>query len=483
MTKNHILIFFSIVLLFSGKLIAQKNDNRYLIYNAQIIDVLNGSIRKEKAVLINNQKIESIGSYQKLKKSVATNHQINANNNYLIPGLWDMHIHLEEPKLIQETKALLPLFFAFGITTVRDCASDLGEQVLDWRNQINAGKLLGPTIFTAGIKLEGVNSLWKGDYEIANEAELNTALDKLDKFKVDFVKITENTLKGPLFLKSIEAAHKRGYLVSGHVPIDLTLNEMIDAGFSSVEHSSYLLRQGSAESNIVADVKASKITTAQANNIYQNTFNQELAIKNYQILGKKGLFVTPTLIGGKQLAYLDESDYPKDSMMVKLLTKAYTNNYAWRIERQAKDTPEQKTDRKRRYLLNQSQIPFLHQAGITILAGSDCAPLNSFVYPGQSLIQELQLFKNAGLNPHQILQSATINGAKFLKKTRTMGSIDKGKIANIVFLENNPLFDITALEKINGVFTKGRYFNRKALDKIVMDINALKIRLDLERGK
>ncbi|MES2795081.1 MAG: amidohydrolase family protein [Bacteroidota bacterium] len=483
MTKYNVLLIFSIILFISGKLSSQQTDNRYLIYNAQIIDVFSGKIIKEKAVLIDNQKIVAIGSFQKLKKSVAASHQINANNHFMIPGLWDMHIHLEEPKLIEETKALLPLFFAYGITTVRDCASDLGEQVLGWRNQINAGKLLGPTIFTAGIKLEGVNSLWKGDYEIANETELNTALNKLDKFKVDFVKITENTLKGPLFLKSIEAAHKRGYLVSGHVPIDLTLNEMVDEGFSSVEHSSYLLRQGSAENDIVSDVKSGKITTAQANSLYQTTFNQSLAIKNYQILGKKGLFVTPTLIGGKQLAYLDESDYPKDSMMANLLTKAYTSNYAWRIERQAKDTPEQKADRKRRYLLNQSQIPHIQKAGITILAGSDCAPLNSFVYPGQSLIQELLLFKNAGLTPLQILQSATINGAKFLKKTSTMGSIDKGKIADIVLLKNNPLIDISALEKINAVFTKGQYFDRKALDRIVQDIKALKIKLDSERGK
>lgn len=483
MSKNPILLIFSIVLFISVKLNAQQSDNRYLIYNAQIIDIFKGTIRKEKAVLIDNQKIISIGSFQKLKKSVPANNLIDAKNNFMIPGLWDMHIHLEEPKLIEETKALLPLFFAYGITTVRDCASDLGEQVLDWRNQIKAGQLLGPTLFTAGIKLEGLNSLWKGDYEIANETELNIALDKLDNFKVDFVKITENTLKGPLFLKSIEAAHKRGYLVSGHVPIDLTLNEMVDAGFSSVEHSSYLLRQGSAENDIVAEVKSGKITTAQANNLYQTTFNQDLAIKNYQTLGKKGLFVTPTLIGGRQLAYLDESDYPKDSMMAKLLTKAYTSNYSWRIERQAKDTPEQKADRKRRYLLNQSQIPYIQNAGITILAGSDCAPLNSFVYPGQSLIQELHLFKNAGLNPLQILQSATINGAKFLKKTSTMGSIDKGKIADLVLLENNPLIDISALEKINAVFTKGQYFDKKALDKIVMDVKALKIKLDLERGK
>jgi hypothetical protein len=79
---------------------------------------------------------------------------------------------------------------------VRDAASDLGEQVLAWRDEINNGKLFGPTIFTAGLKLEGVNSIWKGDLEISNEEELNQMLDKLDKWHVDFVKITENTPQG-----------------------------------------------------------------------------------------------------------------------------------------------------------------------------------------------------------------------------------------------------------------------------------------------
>jgi hypothetical protein len=150
----------------------------------------------------------------------------------------------------------------------------------------------GPTIFTAGLKLEGINSIWKGDLEISNEEELNRALDKLDKWHVDFVKITENTLKGPLFLKSIKAAHARGYLVSGHVPIDLTIEEMADAGFSSVEHSSYLLRLGYDEKEIVANLKSEKFqwrkrtTCTRANSITEG---------DQRIPGscKKGLAVTP----------------------------------------------------------------------------------------------------------------------------------------------------------------------------------------------
>jgi len=198
------LFFFTIFSFLSINAIAQK-QNRWLLYNASIIHVENGSIQKG-AVLIEGDKIKSVGDYDKLKKGIVKSNQIDCLGKYLIPGLWDMHVHLEGAELVEDNKALLPLFLAYGITTVRDCASDLGEQVLAWRKEINDRQLLGPTIFTAGKKLEGKNSIWKGDLEIENETELNQMLDLLDSYKIDFVKITENTLKGDLFLKSVKAA-------------------------------------------------------------------------------------------------------------------------------------------------------------------------------------------------------------------------------------------------------------------------------------
>jgi len=459
----------------------QQDQKFYLIYNAQIIDVLEGTIKKENAIFIKGGIIQSIGRFDDLKKDVPAANHINAQNKYLIPGLWDMHIHLEGQNLVEDNKALLPLFLAYGITTVRDAASDLGEQVLAWRNEITAGKLLGPTIFTAGLKLEGVNSMWKGDLEISNEQELNQMLDKLDDWKVDFVKITENTLKGPLFLKSVKAAHARGYIVSGHVPIDLTIEELVDAGLSSVEHASYLLRLGCNEQQIVADLKSGKITSAEANQLYQTTFDQQVAIKNYAVLGKKGLYVTPTLIGSRQLAYLNGNNYSKDSMMVSYLTKAYTENYTWRIERMKNDTPEQSEERKKRSQFTASQVPLFQKAGIGILAGSDEAALNSFVYPGESLISELQIFQEAGMQPVHILQAATINGAKFMRKSRTMGSVDEGKIADIVILDENPLVNINATQHIYGVFTKLQYFDRNALNQILRNVREAKTKLDQQR--
>jgi imidazolonepropionase-like amidohydrolase len=482
-TKGRVAFFLTITLcILSFFANGQTDTTVYLIYNARIVDVVKGNIRTENAVLINKGRIQSIGDYSKLNKNIPSNHLIDAGNRFLIPGLWDMHVHLEGEDLVADNKALLPIFITYGVTTIRDAASDLGEQVLAWRNEINQGKLFGPTIFTAGLKLEGINSIWKGDLEISNEEELNQALNKLDSWHVDFVKITENTLKGPLFLKSIKAAHARGYIVSGHVPMDLTIEEMADAGFSSVEHSSYLLRLGYDEKEIVANLKSGKISATEANNLYQGEFNQQKAIKGYEALAKKGLAVTPTLIGGKQLANFDRDIYLRDSMMVKYLTTLYTSKYQWRIDRMSKETPEQTAERKKKYALGASQVPLMQKAGLLILAGSDAAALNSFIYPGESLVSELQLYQEAGMQPPDILRTATINGAKFMRRFDTMGSVDEGKVADLVLLEENPLQSIAAVKKIYAVFTKGRYLDRRALDQILADVRDAKRRLDKERG-
>jgi alpha-D-ribose 1-methylphosphonate 5-triphosphate diphosphatase PhnM len=182
----------NLVLLFLSATISLHAQERItLLYNVNIIHVEDGTIQKKGAVLIEGSTIKAIGDYNKLRTGIAKENRINGAGKYLIPGLWDMHIHLEGADLIEDNKALLPVFLTYGITTVRDCASDLGEQVLSWRNEIEVGSLIGPTIFTAGRKLEGKNSIWKGDLEIENETELNQMLDLLDSYEVDFVKMQE----------------------------------------------------------------------------------------------------------------------------------------------------------------------------------------------------------------------------------------------------------------------------------------------------
>jgi imidazolonepropionase-like amidohydrolase len=375
---------------------------------------------------------------------------------------------------------LLPVFLAYGITTIRDCASDLGKQVLQWRDEINRGERIGPTIYTAGRKLEGKNSIWKGDLEIANEEELQAMLDTLDRDRVDFVKITENTLQGDLFLKSVKAAHARGYRVSGHVPVEVTIEELVNAGYTSVEHASYLMRLGGDESRIQADLHAGKINKGEAEAQYASPFDQSRATEQYKKLGARGLFVCPTLIGSYQLAYLKETDHSKDEFL-KYLSEKFVSNYQWRIQRMTNETPAQLQQRKDRLELLKKQLPLMHQAGIKLMAGSDAAALNTYVYPAESLLQELEIFQEAGLTPLQILQSATLAGAFYFNVSDRTASISAGKQADLVLLDENPLKDIRALRKVNRVVVRGTYYNRAQLDTLLKEAHNKKVQLDQER--
>ena len=470
----------SIAALATSFLFAQTKQETLVFRNVQVVDVLTGKVTSNQAVLIERGKIKAVVDDKKISKGVPETSQIDGGGKFLIPGLWDMHVHLEGAELVEDNEALLPVFLAYGITTVRDCASDLGEKVLDWRGKIAEGKLIGPTIYTAGLKLEGKNSIWKGDLEIENETELKQMLDRLDGYKVDFVKITENTLKGDLFLKSVMAARERGYRVSGHVPIDLTIQQLVNAGFTSIEHGSYLLRLGSDETTIVQQYRAGKITRAESESLYTTNFNQQQAINGYRVLGNAGVFVCPTLIGGKQLAYLKETDHSKD-VALQFLTEKFVSNYQWRIGRMANETPSQLQQRKDRYQLLLKQLPLMQQSGIRIIAGSDAAALNTYVYPAESIIEELEIFQEAGLTPLQILQSATINGARYFGIESKTATIEAGKNADLVLLDENPLQNIQALRSIRGVMARGIYFDRNALDAILQTAKEKKQQLDTQR--
>lgn len=468
------ILFLIFTLIFHGSL---AQDMPLLLRNVTTISVIDGTIRSNQSVLIEAGKIKAIGNHVSLSNAGKKAIEINGAGKFLIPGLWDMHVHLEGADLVEDNQALLPLFLTYGITTVRDCASDLGEQVLRWRSEIKQGNLIGPTIYTAGLKLEGKNSIWKGDLEIENETELSQMLDRLDGYKVDFVKITENTLKGDLFLKSVKAAHARSYRVSGHVPIDLTIRELVAAGFTSIEHASYLIRLGYDQEGITADLRSGKISRSEAEARYAGPFDQAKAIEGYKFLAEAGTYVCPTLIGGRQLAYLDETDHRAD-VSLQYLTEKYVANYQWRVDRMANDTPEQRRQRKERYQFLVHQMRYIQNAGVRIIAGSDAAALNTYVYPAESLIAELELFAEAGLTPLQILQAATINGALYFGVASTTAGLEAGKDADLVLLDKNPLEGVDALRTVQAVIARGRYFSRGDLDRIREQVKKTKLALD-----
>jgi imidazolonepropionase-like amidohydrolase len=306
-------------------------------------------------------------------------------------------------------------------------------------------------------------------------------MDEQEAARVDFIKITENTLAPDLFLATVAEAHRRGFLVSGHVPMGLGIFELANAGLSSVEHASNVLRLGHPrEPDIARAVREGTLTREDASERYEKAFDQNVARAAYVKLAAAGVAVTPTLIGGRQLAWLDETDHSEDTFL-RYLTRDFIASYQWRIERMANESADQRAQRKTRYRRIASQLPVLQEAGVMLLAGSDSAALNTYVYPAEALHTELGLFVEAGLSPLEALQAATINAARFMRRADLHGSIAVGKAADLVVLESNPLADIHATRHIHALVYRGEYRDRGQLDALLEE--AATRRESLERGR
>lgn len=434
---------------------------------ATIVDVASGQLLPGKAVLVKGGDIIAVVDNAKLK-DYSPGRTVKLPGKYLMPGLWDTHVHFGGgPALIEENKQLLGLYLAHGITTVRDCAGDLSDTVLDWRDQINRGKLVGPTIFASGPKLEGYKPLWKGTIEVGTPEEVSKALDYLQSRSVDFVKITENTLKPEIYLEALRQAKARGMQTSGHLPVQLTLDQMMQAGLGSIEHQSYALRGATLrEAELTAQVAAGKITGREAMRASIESYDEATARATFRRMAAAGMSITPTLVGSQVTAYLDQDDHVHDPYL-QYIGKGLRKTYEWRVQRAAKDDADTIAYRHAAYEKAASLLPLMQQEGVNIIAGTDAGFLNSFDYPGKGLHDELGIFVKYGLTPLQALQASVINGPRFLGKQERYGAIAKGKAADLLALDANPLQDIANTRKVRLVVSHGKVFERSKLDAML----------------
>ena len=459
--------FAVLLLALAGTAAAAAEPADLLIHSATIIDVRNGTLHPARTIVVRSGTIIAVGDGE-LGRRFDAAHTIDAAGRFLMPGLWDMHVHFGGGnELVAENQALLPLYVANGVTTVRDAAGDLSQHVLAWRDAIADGALLGPTIFTSGPKLEGYRPLWKGTIEVGTPAEVDAALDRLQAMRVDFVKITDNTLAPETYLYAVREAARRGLRTSAHVPMSLTIEQVTAAGLTSIEHLDYALKAGStAESTIVAEFAAARMTRDEASDKLAVSFDREHAMAAYRRLAARGTFVTPTLNGSRIIAFLDRDDHSRDPYLA-YIGPGLRATYAWRVERASRDDAAAIERRHRRYEQVAAVLPMLQAAGVTIMAGTDAGYLNSFNYPGIGLHEELALFVERGLTPLQALQSAILAGPKFFGLEQRYGSIEAGKTADLLLLVRNPLEEIGATRAIAAVVLRGRYFDRPALDALL----------------
>lgn len=471
--KTTLSLALSSLLVLAPPALAARSSADVLVRHATVVDVEHGRTLPGQAVAIRGDEIVAVGDDKALARQWRAGTTIDARDHYLIPGLWDMHVHFGGgPALVEENKALLPLYVAHGITTVRDASGDLPEQVLSWRGQIASGQLFGPQLFTSGAKIEGIAPVWKGTIEAGDEAGVDAALDREQRDKVDFVKITDSTLKPELFLYAVSEAKKRGLRTSGHIPMALTVGQAVDAGISSIEHLDYAFQAGiKDEAEIAADFAAGRIDRAEASRRLHTGFDRDTALAAYRRFAGLGVAVTPTLDGGRILSFLDAEPHDNDPYLA-YIGPGLRKTYEWRVERAAKATPEQIQARHERYAQVASVLPLLQEAGVRIMAGTDAGFLNSYNYPGIGLHNELSLYVREGLTPAQALVAATRNGPAWFGKLDRYGAIEAGKAADLVLLERNPLQDIGATRAIDTVVMRGKVYDRAALDAMLATTRA-----------
>ncbi|WP_078063024.1 amidohydrolase family protein [Solirubrum puertoriconensis] len=442
-----------------------------VITHANVVDVEAERVLPDQTVCIAQGQIRRV--QKSGTRTIAAKQTIDAQGKYLIPGLWDMHVHFRGgDSLTTANRNLLPLYLAHGITTVRDAGGDLTPAIFSWREQMAAGKLAGPRIYTSGPKLDGPRATWAGSLVVESPAQIEQALDSLQRLKVDYVKLYESTISREAFLGAIASAEKRGLTTTGHMPYTATLREAVESGLDASEHLYYVFKACSAiEDSITTAIRNSQTSSkplglfAVLPAIYR-TYDAATAARTYRMLAKHRTAVVPTLHIQKVLAELPDTDHARDTLLAYIDPKIQAT-YARRIASARAQSAATRAFNKQLGARFMSMVPQMQAAGVTLLAGSDSGPFNSYVYPGASLLGELVLMVQAGLTPAQALKTATVNGARFLKADQRSGTIRAGKDADVVLLNANPLQNISNLRGIHTVVARGQVYTAADLRQMV----------------
>ena len=449
---------------------SEKIELDILIDHANVIDVKTGELKKDQQIGVRNDTIlflREAGNTSDLN----TAQTLDATDKFVIPGLWDMHVHFRGgDELIQENKNLLPLFIANGITGVREAGGDMTTEIFKWRKAITAGELAGPVIFTSGPKLDGPRATWAGSIPVTTKEDVVQAVDSLENMGVDFIKIYDSRISKEAYIWITEEAEKRGITTSGHMPFTVMLEDAVTAGLGSIEHLYYILKGASTqEKEITQAVIDGKEGFWGSMDKLIATYDDEQASKVFEMLKTNNTYVTPTKHVGNTLAYLDRDNHDNDAYL-KYVGDGIIKTYDGRV-RSAMRANEAAI--KERHELNstfEKLIPKMQAAGVLLLAGSDSGASNSYVYQGISLHQELQALVKAGLTPAEALRAATINGAKFLKVDDFYGSLEEGKSSDLLILDANPLIDIGNTQRINTLLMGPKIYSKQDLNAMLESV-------------
>ncbi len=441
-----------------------------------VIDTTGGPAKTDMTVVIEGDRIAEMGKSAEIHpaKNAET---VDAHGKFLIPGLWDMHVHWYE-------KDYLPLFIANGVTGTRQMYGVPMFQ--QWRKEIEAGQLLGPHMLIASPIVDGPKPVWPGSIAVANASEARQAVTQVKRSGADFVKVY-SLLSRDAYFAIADESKKQGIPFEGHVPDSVTLEEASNAGQKTVEHLTGVLAACSSREAELLKSAQETVAAIDAGQLPSVRFwgpehreRQKLALETYSPqkaeivfgeLKKNRTWQCPTLTVLRSMAYSDDSSFRNDPRL-KYIPRDIVSSWNPKADPFLKDkTAEDWALSKKVFSKDLEVVGTMKRAGVEILAGTDT--LNPYCLPGFSLHDELDLLVQAGLTPMQALQAATLNPARFLGREKDLGMVDTGKLADLVLLDANPLEDIGNTRKISAVVFGGKFFPRASLDEMLARIETL----------
>lgn len=431
------------------------------VTHVSVIDVVSGAVRSDNTVVIDGTRIVYAGSAANAKIPRGAR-IIDGRDKFLIPGLWDMHVHAF---MYVFSDFAGPLMIANGVTGARDMGYHV-DTTLRWARAIAAATETGPRLI-AGVRIEGPVGRAPFVAHVKDDNDADRAVDTLARRKggsrrADFLSIDQYIPRRAYFALAREA-RKLGIPFAGKVPYAVTLIEASDSGQRSIEQEDDLMRACTSKEAAFDARLLDSTARRSADDPLQPEHLAKLILTSYdpgrcksvmQTLARNHTWVTPTLVEYQPYAHAfdtasthpDRSKYVPGIIQGGWLTKTNPALHAGSAPANSSFSFQRTSE--------------LNKTGVKLLAGTD-AP-RAFLYPGFSVHDELALLVSAGLSPLEALRTATYNPAEYLGALDSLGTIREGKLADLVLLDANPLLDIHNTTRISAVIANGRVFDSAA---------------------
>jgi hypothetical protein len=436
-----------------------------------VVDVREGVVLPDRTVVIVEGRIASVepAAGATLPPDATV---VDATGAWLVPGFWDMHAHLRgngTPPWFT-TDWLMPLAVAHGVTGVREMNSECDgqgqgpvclAQMQGWRAEIDAGTRVGPRLVALSSFL--VNPPW--DYEVT-EAEARGMVQALSDMGVENLKIYDRL--SPDALRSMaDEARAAGLGVWGHVPLRMTVREASDAGLRSVEHARDLLFDCFPGTASFRRNATSSTAPVELMRQMVDAHDPAACDEVFRVMVRNDTWYVPTHVTRRRDAFAGDATFRADPR-VRFIVPLVQADFEGHMDRTvAADSAAGGRTFRDFYRKGLEVTGAAHRAGVRIMVGSD-AP-DPWVFPGSAVHDEMGELVAAGLTPAEALRAATWNGAEFLGRTEDHGSVEVGKVADLVLLDANPLERIDHVRRIRGVILGGRHLDRDALDDLLAE--------------